>query len=321
MAILYTRCNFMKLKSIFVDQRNILRSGWRFVVFLTTFIFLAITLNEVLYGALTALGIPLKQGSITAFVVVGFIWLIPALLVGWLCGKFLEGLPFRALGAWFTSNWLSHLLLGLVIGALSVGFAVMIAMAFGGLSFEFNTSYDEAAIFRTMLFSFLVFAVRAALEEAIFRGYVFQTFSRAGLSWLAIILTSVPFSLVHLDNPSATTAAALNTVLAGIWFGVAYLKTRDLWFVWGIHLTWNWVQGAVFGIEVSGLTDITAAPLLKEIDKGPTWLTGETYGIEGGIACTIAIVVSTVAIHFLPILRPSEEMARLTSPGNRIESN
>jgi uncharacterized protein len=304
----------MELKSIFVDRWNTLRSGWRFAIFFSTFIFLAVTSTEVLYGALTAFGIPLYEGSKLAFVVVGMIWLIPGLFVGWLCGKFLEGLPFRALGAWFTSNWLRHLLLGLVIGAFSVGFAVMIAVIFGGLSFEFNTDYDNSVILRTLLSSFLVFGVRAALEEAVFRGYVFQTFSRASLAWLAIVLTSVPFGLVHLDNPSATTASVLNTVLAGIWFGVAYLKTRDLWFVWGMHLTWNWVQGAIFGIEVSGLTDITTAPLLKEIDKGPTWLTGETYGIEGGVACTIAIIASIAFIYFLPILKPSEEMLALSEP-------
>ena len=65
---------------------------------------------------------------------------------------------------------------------------------------------------------------------------------------------------------------------------------------------WNWMQGSFFGIEVSGLTDITKNPLLREIDTGPTWLTGTTYGIEGGIVCTIALIVSILVIQFLPIL-------------------
>ena len=127
------------------------------------------------------------------------------------------------------------------------------------------------------------------------------------------MLTSLPFGIIHFANPNAGKISTVNTILAGVWFGVAYLKTRDLWFVWGMHLVWNWMQGSVFGIEVSGLTEITTAPLLKEIDKGPTWLTGESYGIEGGIACTIAIVASTAIIYFLPELRPSEEMLALTS--------
>ena len=145
-----------------------------------------------------------------------------------------------------------------------------------------------------------IVAAAAAFEEALFRGYILQTFARSNLAWLAILLTSVFFGLVHADNPNAGVISTLNTVLAGIWFSVAYLRTRDLWFVWGLHLMWNWMQGSFFGIEVSGLTDITKNPLLREIDTGPTWLTGTTYGIEGGIVCTVALIVSTIAIHYVP---------------------
>jgi len=78
------------------------------------------------------------------------------------------------------------------------------------------------------------------------------------------------FASGHLGNPNASAFAWLNTFLAGVWFGVAYWKTGDLWFPFGMHLAWNWMQGAFFGIEVSGLTEITASPLLKEIDRGPS---------------------------------------------------
>jgi hypothetical protein len=121
------------------------------------------------------------------------------------------------------------------------------------------------------------------------------------------------FGAIHSRNPSVSTLAVSNTMLAGLWFGIAYLKTRDLWFVWGLHLIWNWMQGAFFGIEVSGMTNLVSASLLREIDSGPVWLTGESYGVEGGIVTTIAIIVSTVAIYFLPFLRPDERMLKLTS--------
>ena len=76
--------------------------------------------------------------------------------------------------------------------------------------------------------------------------------------------------------------------------------------------------GAFFGIEVSGLKDITTAPLFREIDTGPFWLTGEAYGIEGGIVCTIALIVSTIIIYFSPFLKPSEEMLALTDKENPV---
>ena len=239
--------------------------------------------------------------------------LVAMLVVGWFSGKFLENLPFRALGAWFTKYWFKDLFLGLLIGAGSIGLAALIAMIFGGLSFTYNKDAGSSAILITMGASFLVFFFAAAFEEALFRGYILQTFARANLAWLAIFLTSILFASVHMQNPSAGTFSAINTAIAGIWMGVAYLKTRTLWLVFGVHFAWNWVMGAFLGIEVSGLTEITSAPLLTEIDSGPSWVTGGDYGLEGGIACTIALVISTLFIWYFPWLKPTEEMLELTS--------
>jgi membrane protease YdiL (CAAX protease family) len=224
-----------------------------------------------------------------------------------------ERLPFRALGVAFTDGWIKHFGIGLTLGAATLAFAVLIASIFGGVRFALNDSDGAAAIAASIGLSFLIFAVASAFEEALFRGYILQTFARSGLAWLAILLTSVFFGAVHLGNPNANLISTLNTILAGVWFGVAYLKTRDLWFVWGLHLMWNWTQGSIFGIEVSGLTEITTSPLLREIDSGPTWLTGETYGVEGGIVCTIAIALSIAAIHFLPGLTPDNELVEMTT--------
>jgi len=302
----------MPIKTVFFNVFGRLRSGWRFVIFLALFLALTSILAlavQLIFGGWAKY----SEESALFLVVNSLIALVSALFTGWLCGKFLEGLPFRALGAWFTTNWFKHLALGIIMGSVSICFAVSIAIVFGGLSFEINPNQGQTAILNTLGSSFVIFAVAAAFEEALFRGYILQTFSRAGLPWLAVILTSAFFGVVHLGNPNAGIVSTLNTILAGIWFSVAYLKTRDLWFVWGMHLMWNWVQGAFFGIEVSGLTDITTASFLTERDRGPTWLTGEDYGIEGGIACTIALLVSIAVIYFMTILKPSEEMLELTS--------
>lgn len=306
----------MGINSIFFNQFNQLRSGWRFAIFLTAFVFLAVFLGMLAQTLLVFTAYGYIPGSPAFLLVNGAASLVPAILLGWLCGKFLDGVPFRALGVSFTEYWLRHLGLGLLIGTLTVGFAVLLAVVFGGLSFHINPSTGSSEILTTLLISLLVFAVAAAFEEALFRGYMLQTFSRAGLAWLSIALTSTFFAAVHYRNPNAGTLSVFNTALAGVWFGIAYLKTRDLWFVWGMHLMWNWIQGAFFGIEVSGLTEVTAAPLLMEIDRGPIWLTGENYGIEGGIVTTVALIVSIFVIYFLPILKPSEEMLALTSVEN-----
>ncbi len=303
----------MSINQVFIDESGRIRSGWRFAIFLSVFILLAAILGGVTASILHSVPAGFAPGSAEFLAVNGVVSLVPAVLVGWFCGKYLEALPFKALGASFTEGWLKHLILGIVIGAATLAIAVLMALISGGLSFQFNSEAGTSAIISTLAVSSLIFAVAAAFEEVFFRGYMLQTFARAGYAWLAIALTSAFFGSVHMGNPDAGIISTLNTIFAGVWFGIAYLKTRDLWFVLGLHLMWNWMQGAFFGIEVSGLKQIVTDPLLKEIDRGPVWLTGENYGIEGGIACTVAIVISITAIYFIPFLKPSDEMLELTS--------
>jgi len=309
----------MRFQEAFFGTDGKLRSGWRFGIFVALFVVSTVVLSAV--GTAFLYGLPSPPSPATAFIVTSLLALAPALGLGWLCGKFLEGLPFRALGAWFTGGWGVHLIAGLVIGAITLAIAIGIASLFGDLDFVYNVYAEPSAIANTLITSFFVFAIAAAFEEALFRGYILQTFARSGLAWLAIVLTSVFFGGVHLGNPNVSYLGAINTAIAGVWFGIAYLKTRDLWFVWGMHLMWNWMQGAIFGVEVSGLTDIVSAPLLKEMDGGPFWWTGGDYGIEGSVACTIALIASTVGIYFMPFLKASDEMLALTSPPERVTAS
>jgi membrane protease YdiL (CAAX protease family) len=292
----------MNVRQLFFDDNGRLRSGFRLAIFCTIFFFAVAVASGIVNLILPPTTPPYVYrlgGALLALSV--------ALFVGWLCGKLLEGLPFRALGAWFTEGWLRNFLFGSLAGAATLCLAVLIAVVFGGLSFELR-AVDVSALITGLASSFVLLGAAAASEEALFRGYPFQTFVRSGLAWLAIALTSAFFGIVHSGNPDSGIIPIVNTILAGIWFGIAYLKTRDLWFVWGLHLMWNWMQGAFFGIEISGLTDLASTPLLKEIDAGPRWLTGETYGVEGGIVTTIALVLSTGVIYYVPWLKAGREL-------------
>jgi membrane protease YdiL (CAAX protease family) len=276
-------------------------------------------------AALPGFGLDARPGSATFIAANSLLSLIPALAVGWLCVRLLEGVPLRSLGAGLSGGWLKNLLYGALFGCGAMLLTAAIASIFGELTFRVNEDGSSSSILKTLLTSLGVFGVAAAFEEALFRGYVFQTLLRSRHIVAALLLTSLAFATVHNANPSATTLSWANTFLAGIWFGVAYLKTRDLWFVFGLHWTWNWTQGAVLGIEVSGLTEILSQPLMREVDGGPEWLTGGSYGLEGGIACTAALFITTGLIWLSPFLKADEEMLAMTSsevpavsPGDQI---
>ncbi len=309
----------MKQNSAFFNEFGRLRSGWRFAAFFITFIIAAVVLMLLGLVLLNAFGLDAKTENSATFALQQIVTIIAAVFFGWLFGKIFEDLPFRALGCALSKNWLRDLSFGLLLGTASLVMAALIAFIFGGLRFEIDRDFSSTAILTTLSTSLGVFILGAAAEEVMFRGYLLQTFARANLAWFAVGLTAVFFASAHLGNKNANAISTINTALAGIWLGAAYLKTRNLWFPFGIHLMWNWFQGAIFGVEVSGITKFTTAPLLREIDSGPAWLTGETYGLEGGIACTFALIISLAVIYFLPNLEPAAEMLALTG-GEKIKN-
>lgn len=294
----------MSIQNILFGNDGHLRSGYRFAIFVSAFLFIYIAVATVVYAVFYQFGI------VPFFVADGIAGTALAVIIGMICTRYLEYLPFSALGAWYGNRLILNFAYGLAFGIATFALAAVIGMALGSLRFSYNSGVAFGAILNTLALSFIVFFVRAALEEAIFRGYILQTFVRSNLTAFAVVLTSVLFASLHNTNPSATWLSWMNTFIAGVWFGIAYLKTRELWFPFGLHLAWNWAQGSIFGIEVSGLTEIAPAPLLREMDLGPAWITGGDYGLEGGILTTIAIVISTVVIWFLPLknVGDSEEL-------------
>jgi membrane protease YdiL (CAAX protease family) len=310
----------METYNFFLNKAGRLRSGWRLAIFVVVFS-IAAKLIEVATVVVFSLALRGRAESVltspAGFFVQFFVLLTAGTLVGWGCGAFLEGLPFPALG-WATHRgWLRDFAFGSLIGALSVALAVGCGLIGRGFHFETNPAATFAGIGETLLVSAVIFIVAAAGEEVLFRGYPLQTFTRARLAWLGILLTSVPFAAVHLKNPHVVRGVTFaNTALAGVWLAAAYLRTRNLWFPLGIHWAWNWAMGSVFGLPVSGISELSKSPLLRLQDTGPQWLTGGAYGPEGGAICTIALLISIAFVWWAPWLKATEEMKKFTDGEN-----
>lgn len=136
------------------------------------------------------------------------------------------------------------------------------------------------------------FASGALGEELLFRGYAFQTLVQGVTVLPATFLMAIVFAAAHLQNPHVTVLSTVNVVLAGILFSIAYIKTRSLWLPFGIHWTWNYCQTTLYGLPTSGIAG-TARALVVSEPNGPVWITGGTFGPEGGILATVALIVCT----------------------------
>lgn len=312
--------NPMDPKQVFINSAGRLRSGWRLLAFLLLIFILFLLFGAVLsaVSAITRYWAP-SSGVARYVENLSFrlIYLVVALLAGFICARGLEGLPWRSLGLWFHSGWLRDFTFGSIVGVASLALATLIATAGGGLSFTLSGRATVVQVGQTLVFSAILFIPAALAEEALFRGYPLQTFSRASLVGFGVLVTSFGFAATHLGNPNLNQwLPYLNLLIAGVWLAVAYLRTRSLWFPLGVHWAWNWALGSLFGLPVSGITNLAPHPLLHGTDLGPGWLTGGEFGIEGGLACTITLIVSTIFILRTRLISATPEMKRLTSQEN-----
>lgn len=144
-------------------------------------------------------------------------------------------------------------------------------------------------------------------EELLFRGVLMRLLEAWLGSWWALGISAVVFGAVHLGNPGGTMFGAVAIVLeGGILLGACYLVTRRLWLAIGLHAAWNFVQGGIFGSDISGTG--SGRGLFEASFSGPDLLTGGSMGVEGSLAavviCTAAGLAMAVAAHRRGLILP-----------------
>ncbi|MBL7986460.1 MAG: CPBP family intramembrane metalloprotease [Chlorobi bacterium] len=145
-------------------------------------------------------------------------------------------------------------------------------------------------------------ALSAAGEELLFRGYFYQRLNELLGVTTATIVMALLFGLAHLQNPEVTAMALVNVSLASIFFSLCYLRTGSLWLPMAAHAAWNVTVARVVGMPVSGIN--FGEGLLQTSSNAAPVFTGGTFGPEGGLVATIALVVGS-AVLFSPLVKRS----------------
>jgi hypothetical protein len=242
-------------------------------------------------------------------IVSGLVSILSAIVASILCiRRFTNRSPY-SIGYQLHKGYFKDLFLGCLISFLMVSFIVLFQWFVGGTEFSLIPSYKKFSIF-SLLITFYVICIAAFEEEILFRGYPLQTLAIRFSPLLATIITSSLFGLAHLGNPNVTFFSTANTILAGVWLCVAYFKTRSLSLATGLHLSWNFSLGVIYGLPVSGIVSFANYSFLETKDLGKTWLTGGNYGPEGGAIATITLILGIVFLLKFPFLKISPEMAK-----------
>ena len=196
----------------------------------------------------------------------------------------------------FTKNGcVTEYFMGIIIGFLMICAPVLACKITGCVTININESINPTMI----LLFFIAFVFQGMGEEALFRGYLMTSIARRSNIWYAIIISSLMFSIFHIGNASFSFIAFINIFLFGVFASVFMLKRGSIWAVGAIHTVWNFSQGNVFGMNVSGIQKLDSIFEATQANHGAI-LHGGSFGPEGGLGVTIVLLIMIAISLLLP---------------------
>jgi membrane protease YdiL (CAAX protease family) len=294
---------------MFTDSEGRLKPAWAFLlsVLIVCASFLACGYLATVLGGNHVLRFEvIFRTGLAVLLLAAFSWLLTV-------GNHVESHRLAAQGLPISSGWTSQFLTGCAFGAVLIAIAVCAVALVGKVTFR--GTWGTHSFYRLVLIV-LVLMTGSLAEELMFRGYPFQRLVEAIGPAGAISVFSLLFGLVHILNPGSSLWGLVNTVVIGVVLAVAYLRTRALWFPWGIHFAWNATLGLLLGLPVSGIRLFNV--FLRADATGPRWITGGTYGIEASLPGAVVVLLGLAAVCVFPLQRMENCAATFTAdaPGD-----
>lgn len=220
------------------------------------------------------------------------------ILVSLLFCKLVQKRKMRTVG-FKKKNLVKEYLIGLVVGFVMMLVAVLVNVMTGAVKLNgISADFSMLTVGWLVLF-FIGFMIQGMSEEVLCRGYMLVSVARRKKQvWLAVVVNSVFFAALHLLNSGISVLAFINLVLFGIFASIYFVKRGNIWGIAAVHSIWNFTQGNVFGILVSG-GDYGPKLLESSVNENMTLINGGAFGLEGGIVVTVVLVLGIVVLGFL----------------------
>lgn len=228
-------------------------------------------------------GIFFQLGSFFFMTLLVFLWV-----------KFREKRAFSSLG-FFKEGWLKELGRGFLIGAVQFSLIVVLLLVTGTGSLKFGQVNLQSLIFVLAIIPFWI--LQGGTEELVTRGWLFPAVSAKSNIFIGILISSALFGALHLFNPGVTVLSIVNIILDGIFACFLMLKYDNMWVLAGMHGAWNFVQGNIYGIQVSGQGASTSI-LNYSSQSSVDLLSGGAFGAEGSIFATIVLIGCIVYLYW-----------------------
>ena len=207
----------------------------------------------------------------------------------WFFRKFIDKKPIMDLG--LAPLKLTDIYSGLFLGfiVMSIGFFILRALN------EIHVLGSNLIISELLLCMLLYFLV-ALSEEILIRGYVLTNLMGSVNKYVALSISSLIFSLMHIGNYGYSWFSAFELFIGGLMLGLPYIYTRNLWFPISLHFSWNFFQGTIYGFDVSGSKGYS---LIKQTHINNNIWNGGDFGFEGSILSIILQIICIVVLYFI----------------------
>jgi len=274
-------------RRIFRNKYGHLRAGWRiaaYLLFIVPSLLPTIAILKLIGWMFPRLG---KEGLASPVnIIFAFCLSLTLVLAAYGTLRWIDKRPYPLLGLNFSFSSIREFLSGFAIGAANLALVVLLLWALGFLQISWH-GVDTIVLKNMGVFAVFMLS-GAMIEEVTNRGYVLQALCEGTRNWIAVFVLSLVFSIVHLFNSHMTLSSVLFLFIHGVLYALAYLKTRSLWTAIGVHWSWNWMQGPVFGVNVSGA--VMAHGVFTAQPRGTEIFSGGAFGVEGSIlACALSI--------------------------------
>ncbi len=186
---------------------------------------------------------------------------------------------------------------GVIMGAFLVILSVLLIIFTGVISYNGVFENINTVFILLMLGGFIC---QGAMEEVLSRGIVMGLLMKRTSAPIAIGISSVLFTVPHLFNMTEVSNliilfAIVNLIMISAVFSLLTLYYKSIWAACGFHSIWNFILYNIFGINLSGNDELTAAVFdMKSV--GSNILNGGTYGIEASIVTAIVLAVTVVIL-------------------------
>ncbi|WCC80987.1 CPBP family intramembrane metalloprotease [Cutibacterium equinum] len=207
-------------------------------------------------------------------------------LVLWLWMRFVEQRPMACLGLRGPARDVG---IGVAIAVAILAVDVVVMTGLGQVRMAWARPDATAAVLTVA--SLALFLVQGCAEEVVLRGYLMQSLAARWGIPAGLAIQAVVFAALHGANPGMTWIALVNVAGYGLMLGLLVIWRGNLIAAMGFHTVWNWLQGVVLGFDVSGLGFRYTLMTVDPTDGSRSWITGGTFGAEGSIISTLALVI------------------------------